>query len=211
MPALRERTVTGGRRKRIWMELGSEVLNRAWELKGKLETELHSPFWQEVIARPRQLLYWAENLSPELTRRALSYASVARLPGTTGPTFEITDWSQDGLAVALKAPAQSELSMAELTQFAERVLRLYWERHFLGPADQLTLRSAHLEKLGSWSGTLQLRLGMNHLMREKLRIAAARTDGEAVLDISIPVFSEQSLQVGECSFELAWTARPALE
>lgn len=198
------------KRSTLWKDLGTEALARALEMRGKISSELKSPFWQAVIARPRQLLYWAETLSPELTRRALSYASVARLPGATGPDFQISDWSADGLTATVAAPEGSELALSELTIFAERILLLYWERHFLSPSDQLAFKSVRVEKLGSWRGPLQLRLGMSHLVREKLRISSARTQGESLVDVSIPVFNDQSLQVGDCAFEVAWVSRPAL-
>ena len=99
--------------------------------------------------------------------------------------------------------------VAELVDGAERILRLFWERHLLSPADHLELNSLRVQRLGHWRGALELRYGLVHRERERMRIQAA-SEGKLDQEVSLPLLNDQSLQVGEVSFELTWSSRPAI-
>ncbi|MCB0366025.1 MAG: hypothetical protein H6624_18185 [Bdellovibrionaceae bacterium] len=205
--------MTKEERNKIWQELRREASGRVSHLKNKIRTELDSPFWQEVKQRPKQALFWAESLSPEIARRLLSYASVASLPGNQGYGFELTDWTDQGVAATLSPKDANrpnvEATLADVIGGAEKILRLYWERHLLAPSDRLEIQSVRLQRLGAWKGRLQLRYGLTHPAREKLRILGA-SEGGLCQEIAIPLFNEQNIQVGDVSFELKWESTPAL-
>lgn len=198
---------------KIWREIRREAVTKVTELRGKIQTELDSPFWQEVRQRPRQALFWAETLSPDLARRVLSYASGNALPGDQGYSFELSDWNEEGVVATLKpkVPSRpgSEARLSEVVDGAERILRLFWERHLLSPADHLELNSLRVQRLGHWRGALELRYGLVHRERERMRIQAA-SEGKLDQEVSLPLLNDQSLQVGEVSFELTWSSRPAI-
>ncbi|MCB0386972.1 MAG: hypothetical protein KDD43_16380 [Bdellovibrionales bacterium] len=205
--------MTKDERIKIWREIRKEAIGRVSGFKDKIRSELDSPFWQEIRQRPRQALFWAESLSPELARRILSYASTPALPGSRGYGFELTDWNDQGVAAVL-SPKDSgaygqEANLADVLGGAEKILRLFWERHLMAPTDRLEIQSARIQRLGSWRGSLQLRYGLSHQAREKMRIMGS-AEGGLLQEISIPLFNDQNIQVGDLAFELKWESKPAL-
>jgi len=180
-----------------------------------------SKFWREgrewvreFRDDPQQFLSRLSEISPELGRRSLSYASELLNGPILGMGIEVDELSEErfGLRILPRRRnrwSQGQVSVGPLITVAEFMVRSVWQRHWGGPMGGIELSHVTM----SLDSGLILPVCLRFEMREAEREAAIKeafNKNHSQLIHSVVLFRHDGVRIGEIQLTVVLTVAPRL-